>query len=92
MKIETIQKEHLITMSEAKVGNVIVPKYYPEDDYYLKIYMDTDFYTINKDYADDLDLKNTITAISLKSGKVVLFFPEEECKLCDAKIVIERDV
>lgn len=91
MKIETIQKQHLITMSKAKVGDVVVPQNYPEDDYYLIIYMDIDFYSVNKDYTD-LDLKDAVATISLKSGKVTLFYPEEECSLCNAKIIIEKDV
>ena len=91
MKIETIQQQHLIKMSEAKVGDVIVPRNYPKNDYYLKIYMDVDLYSINQDYVD-LDLKDAIPTISLHSGKVTLFLPDDECELYDAKIVVERDV
>ena len=91
MKIETIQKEHLIKMSEAKVGDVIVPQNYPKNDYYLIIYMDVNLYSLNQDCVD-LDLKDTIPAISLHSGKVILFLPDDECTLYNAKIVIEKAV
>lgn len=91
MKIETIQKQHSIKMSEAKIGDVIIPQGYPKNDYYLKIYMDIDLYSLNQDYVD-LDLKDAIPTISLSSGKVTLFLPDDDCTVYNAKIVIEKDV
>lgn len=92
MNIETIKKQHLIKVSEAKVGDVIVPENYLQDDdyYYLVIYMDANIYNVNKGY--NFDLKDVVTTINLESGIVKVFPPEEKCKVFNAKIVIERDM